>query len=114
MPRRDPRDRLRDMVDAARAITSYVEGLDLESFRKDRRTVDAVLRNVTVLGEAARAVPAEVRELGPGTPWLDVADMRNVVVHEYFGVDLDILFRTATEDVPALLSGLEALLERLG
>ncbi len=113
MPPRDPLDRIRDMIDAAEAIGSFVEGLDLEAFRHDRRTVDAILRNIAVLGEAVRAVPAEIRALRPEIPWTDVADMRNVVVHEYFGVDLDILWRTATEEVPALLDQLRALVAQL-
>ena len=93
MPRRNPGERLADIVEACDAIAEYVRGFDVDAFRKDRRTVDAILRNVTVIGEAARGVPIEIRRLRLSIPWVDIADMRNVVVHEYFGVDLEILWR---------------------
>lgn len=108
MPRR-ARERLLDIVEAGEAIASYVEGFDPEKFRRDRRTVDAVLRNIAVIGEAARSIPEDIRELRPEVPWVDIADMRNVVVHEYFGVDLEILWRTATVDVPELLQAIRDL-----
>ena len=81
--------------------------MDESTFRADRRTLDAVLRNLTVIGEAARHTPEGFRARFPDVPWLEMADMRNVVVHEYFGVDAGILWLTATRDVP----NLEAVLE---
>ena len=106
MPPRNPLQRVRDILDAARAIRSFVEGMDESAFRVDRRTLDAILRNLTVIGEAARHVPEDFRARFREVPWLEMADMRNVVVHEYFGVDVEILWQTATRDVPEL----EALL----
>lgn len=114
MPPRDPLRRVRDILDAARAIRSYVEGMDESSFRSDRRTLDAVLRNLTVIGEAARYVPEEFRARFPDVPWLEMSDMRNVVVHEYFGVDLGILWQTATKDVSELEAALGAIVTDLG
>jgi len=113
VPRR-VQERLFDIVEAGEAIASYVDGFDIERFRHDRRTVDAVLRNIAVIGEAARSVPEEIRGRRPLIPWVDIADMRNVVVHEYFGVDLDILWRTATVDVPELLVALHGLITDIG
>lgn len=113
MPRR-LHARLLDIVEAGEAIASYVEGFDVVRFRNDRRTVDAVLRNIAVIGEAARSVPEEIRARRPLIPWVDIADMRNVVVHEYFGVDLDILWRTATVDLPELLLSIRGLIADLG
>ncbi len=111
MPRRPWRLRIEDILEAIRTIRSYVVGLDEASFRGDHRTADAVLRNLEVIGEAARHVPADVRDRHPLIPWLDMADMRNVLSHEYFGVDLGLVWRTAVEDLPAIEPALEALLK---
>jgi len=72
--------------------------------------VDAVLRNLTVIGEAARHVPDEVVATHPDLPWSEMRDMRNIVVHEYFGVDPAIIWRTIREDLPPLVPQLESLL----
>ena len=118
MPRRSvpPRSvlqRVRDILDAARAIRSFVEGMDESAFRADRRTLDAVLRNLAVIGEAARHVPDEFRARFRGVPRLEMADMRNIVVHEYFGVDAEILWHTATKDVPELVAALEGVVAEM-
>lgn len=114
MPPRDPLRRVRDILDAAGAIRSYVEGMDESAFRSDRRTLDAVLRNLTVIGEAARNVPEEFRARFPEVPWLEMSDMRNVVVHEYFGVDVGILWQTVTKDVAELEAALGTVVSDLG
>lgn len=114
MPPRDPLQRVRDILDATRAIRSFVEGMDEFSFRSDRRTLDAILRNLTVIGEAARHIPEEFRARFPEVPWLEMSDMRNVVVHEYFGVDVGILWQTATKDVSELEAALGAVVTDLG
>ena len=111
MPRRSWRLRIEDILEAIRTIRGYVAGLDEASFRRDRRTADAILRNLEIIGEAARHVPADVREHHPEIPWADMADMRNVLVHEYFGVDLGLVWRTAIEDLPAIEPALTALLK---
>ena len=72
MPRRT-RERLFDIVEAGGAIAGYVVGFDVESFRRDRRTVDAILRNITIIGEAARCVPEEIRD----RPWMSRVCSRN-------------------------------------
>jgi uncharacterized protein with HEPN domain len=114
VPPRDPLQRVRDILDATRAIRTFVEGMDESSFRSDRRTLDAVLRNLTVIGEAARHIPEQFRARFPEVPWLEMSDMRNVVVHEYFGVDVGILWQTATKDVSELEAALGAVVTDLG
>lgn len=111
MPRRSWRLRIEDILEGIRTIRGYVAGLDEASFRHDRRTVDAILRNLEVIGEAARHVPSDVRDRHPAIPWLDMADMRNVLSHEYFGVDLRLVWRTAVEDLPQVEPALAALLK---
>jgi len=91
-------------------IERYVDGLTLEQFRADDKTIDAVVRNLEVIGEAVRHLVASQEQLPSGVPWSDIAGIRNILVHEYFGVDLGILWRTVTDDLPSLRPVLEDLL----
>ncbi|MBI5528390.1 MAG: DUF86 domain-containing protein [Deltaproteobacteria bacterium] len=109
MPRRDWIERIEDILDSIRRIRSYVEGMDFDAFFRDRRTSDAVLWNIMVIGEAARNVPEEVRVRYPGIPWEDMRGIRNVIVHEYFGVSLSILWQTVESNLPPLVTALEKI-----
>lgn len=91
MPPRAWRLRFDDMLDAIQAIEQFIEGLDFDAFRDDRKTVDAVVRNPEVIGEAARYVPETIREEFDDIPWTSIIGMRSVLFHEYFGVDYEIL-----------------------
>jgi uncharacterized protein with HEPN domain len=82
-----------------------------EDFKVDRKTLDAVLRNLIVIGEAANHMPEEVISAHPDIPWRDMGDMRNFVVHEYFGVSERIILDTVQNDLPKLVPLLQALLE---
>ncbi len=113
MSPRDWRFRLLDIQSAARRIQSYVQDRTWEDFEQDPKTQDAVIRQLTVLGEAATHVPPEVMELAPEVPWNAIRGLRNVVVHEYFGISLRILWNTASKNIPELESQIEALLKRL-
>lgn len=111
MPPREWRIRIEDIVEATIAIGEYVRGLSSEQFAEDRKTIDAVVRNLEVIGEAARHVPGDVRERFPEVPWADMADMRNVLIHEYFGVDLPILWKTVSIDLTAIFPARTAIVE---
>ena len=112
MPPRNWRLRIEDMLDAADAIGRFAEGVDFETFRQDRKTVDAVIRNLEVIGEAARHVPDSVREQFTEIPWADIVGMRSILIHEYFGVDFEILWHTVQIDIPALVPRLKLILDR--
>jgi uncharacterized protein with HEPN domain len=112
VPPRDWRLRLEDIVDAAGSIEDYVRDMTFETFRADQRTVDAVVRNLEVIGEAARHVAEEVRRRFPDVAWAEMSDMRNVLIHEYFGVDLPILWKTIRSDLPPVVSALKAALNQ--
>jgi uncharacterized protein with HEPN domain len=104
--------RIEDMIDAIRKIQRYTRGLTYDEFATNEEKVDAVLRNLTVIGEAAREVPDDVRARHPRIPWTELRMIRNVVVHEYFGLDLAILWKTTQDDLPELLPHLTRMLER--
>ena len=111
MPRRSWRLRAEDILQALETIHDYTRDMDRDDFIRDRRTVDAVLRNLIVIGEASRKVPAEVQQANPQIPWQEMSDMRNVVVHEYFGVSVPIIWDTVARDLPPLIPAFRRLLD---
>jgi len=100
------------MLGAIEEIESDTAGLTGEAFREDGRTVRSVQWNLLLIGEAANAIPAEVRSRATEVPWDAIRGFRNVLAHEYFGIDVDIVWTTATEDLPELRAALERLLEQ--
>jgi uncharacterized protein with HEPN domain len=86
--------------------------MTLDTFRDDERTVDAVVRNIGVIGEAARHVPRDVQESYPDVPWSQMSGMRNVVIHEYSAVSVPIVWQTVKRNLPPLIPMLEEILER--
>ena len=109
MPPRDWRIRVDDIMAAVDAIMVYTHGMDRAAFGADRRTVDAVVRNMIVIGEAAARVPEDVAVAHPEIPWARMRGLRNLAVHEYFGVDEDVLWDTVTVNLPAVLPELRRL-----
>lgn len=105
--------RLQDMIGAIQAVEAIVEGMDEASFLADRRSRDAVLWNLTVLGEAVRGVPAELQNAHPEVPWARMRALRNLLVHEYFGIDDRIVWATATRNVLPLLEPLRRIRSQL-
>ncbi len=114
MSRRDARLLLRDILESLEKIERYTAGLTPERFAQDDRTVDAVVRNLEVIGEAARQIPLEIRERYPEVPWRRVIGLRNVVVHEYFAVDVEILWTVVRQSLPDLKEALRRMMAELG
>ena len=109
MPPRDWSHRIDDILAAIEKIQRFTAGLDLRSFQADEKTRDAVIRNLTVIGEAALHLPETVKAGHPEIPWREMQGIRNIVVHEYFGVSDEILWETILTDLPTLLAPLRAL-----
>jgi uncharacterized protein with HEPN domain len=107
---RDWRFRVRDILAALRAIAQYTDGMAFDDFANDARTVDAVVRNLMTMGESIRWIPEPILDAHPQVPWRTLRGVRNVVVHEYFGVDPGILWETVRGDLPPLEAELEAVL----
>lgn len=100
---------LLDMLTACRRVTDYAAGLDEAGFLASPRDQDAILRQLTIAGEAAKNVSAEYRGSRPEIPWKKVAGFRDVAVHGYFRVDLREVWRIVQNDVPPLITALEPL-----
>jgi len=98
---------LAEMVDAARRAMSYADGQDVQSLGKDPMRRDAMILQVQIIGEAASRVETRTREAMPEIPWADIVGMRNRLVHGYFAVDIEILWKTVTGRLPELVALLE-------
>ncbi len=109
MPPRDWRFRIRDILVAADRVTSYTSDLTWDEFSTDSMLQEAVSYNLIIIGEAASALPEEVVSRHPDIPWPLMRGMRNVLVHKYFSTDAEVIWQTATEDLPPLVEALEKL-----
>ena len=99
---RDDRVYLEHILEAAGKATRYLSGMDQEAFRKDSLVQDGVIRQVEIIGEAAKRVSPVFRSAHPGIPWQDMAGMRDKLIHDYFGVDITQVWLTATEGLSSL------------
>jgi uncharacterized protein with HEPN domain len=111
MPR-DYRVYLDDILTSARKTQEYTSGLTVDGLSADVKTLDAVLYNLQVIGEAAKNVPQDVREKYPDIEWQKMAGLRNILVHEYFGIDVEIIWDVVTNKVPQLCQQVEQILSQ--
>ncbi len=107
---RDPRLFLRDILDCCAKVQGYSRGMTFDEFIADGRTYDAVLRNLELIGEAAKRVPDDVRDLHPQVEWRKIAGLRDVLAHAYFGVDDEVLWDLIQAKVPQLETQIRAAL----
>ncbi len=106
-------DYLRDMLTYAETAERFVGDLDRETFSRDTEKTFAVVRALEVVGEAARHIPVDVRNAYPDVPWSKVVGMRDIVIHGYFGVDLEVIWKTVREDLPPLREAAGRMLEKI-
>lgn len=99
--------RFRHMLDAALEAVEFVRGRTRADLNGDRQLVLALVKDVEILGEAAYQVTPDTRDQTPGIPWDDMIGMRHRLVHAYFDIDLDILWKTAQDDLPRLIAELK-------
>jgi len=112
VPRRDWKIRVTDILECIDRIACYTEDMTLAEFQGDNKTSDAVLRNLEIIGEAARHVPKEIQDRYPDLPWMEMRAMRNIVIHEYFGVNLNIIWHTINYNLPPIVPRLKEILEQ--
>lgn len=105
---------LRHILDAAERIGRYVSGVSWERFEEEELLQDGVVRQLEVIGEATRRLSRELRERYPGVPWGDMAGMRDKLIHDYMGVDVELVWTTAMEDVPVLRERVRDILQKYG
>lgn len=100
---------LAHILTSIKAITEYTAGVPEESFYTDRKLQMAVIKELEIIGEAVRNLPEEFRESNPNIPWKKIAGMRSYLIHEYFEIDLDLVWDTIESRIPELQKEIEKL-----
>jgi uncharacterized protein with HEPN domain len=112
VPHREWTFRITDILECFAKIQRYIAGMSLDEFEKNVMAIDAVVRNITVIGEASRYIPDDIQARYPAVPWSLMRGKKNVVVHQYEDVDLDLTWDTITRQIPPLVPILIEILER--
>ncbi len=106
-------DYISDVLNSISEVGDFTRGMNYTSFVRDRRTINAVIRSLEVMGEAAKRIPEEIRRKHPDIPWKRMAGMGDKLIHEYAGVDLETVWDVITEELPPLKPLLEKLTEEM-
>jgi uncharacterized protein with HEPN domain len=111
MSERTPQLFLQDILDSGDSIRSYVQGITFEQFERERMRYSAVIREFEIIGEAVGKLPGQMKDRFPDIAWQDIKDFRNLLTHEYFGVDLQIVWNTIQSDLPQLLAAVRTMVD---
>lgn len=112
-PNRD-KGRLKDILEAADYVSSFLNGLDYEGFLADKLRYFAILKNVEIIGEASYMISLPLKESHPEVPWVDIIKMRHVLVHGYSSILPELLWDTAVNEVPKYKVQVKAILDEIG
>lgn len=110
---RDYKFYLNDIIDAIKKVQKFTKGLSYSDFYKNEMLIDAVIRNLEVIGEATRSIPSEFRKRFPDIPWARMSALRNILIHEYFGVDTEIIWDIVSNKIPELKKGISTVLSKV-
>jgi uncharacterized protein with HEPN domain len=111
--KRDYKLYLKDILEAMESVEKFVQGMDFERFKKDDKTVSAVVRKFEIIGEATKQIPDKIRQDYPGIPWKEMAGMRDRLIHFYFGVDYKLVWETIKKRLPKIIPQIGQILKKL-
>ena len=114
MSKRSPQLLLEDIIGSANKILTYTEGLSYEQFLADDKTIDAVIRNFEIIGEAANRLPEEIRDRYPNIDWHRIRGFRNRIVHDYMGIDYKIVWLIKENFLPPTITEIKKILPNSG
>jgi uncharacterized protein with HEPN domain len=106
---KDDQIRLRYMLDAAHEAVTFIRDETRESLDKDRKLLLALVKDIEIIGEAASRISESRQQTTPGIPWAQIVGMRNRLIHAYFNIDRETVWKTITEDLPPLIAALERI-----
>ena len=109
MSKRDPNFLIVDILEAAKKILDYTSDMSFDDFMADSKTIDAVARNFEIIGEAATRLPSEFKVKYTEIPWISITGLRNRIIHDYFGIDYELVWNIKTIFLPELIGKLERL-----
>lgn len=104
-------DYLEDILESINNIERFVEGMDFNDFKKDEKTIYAVIRALEIIGEAVKNIPEEIKKKYPEIPWKNMAGMRDKLIHEYFGVNKRVVWDAIKEELPNIKPLFEKILK---
>lgn len=110
---RQVKDYVDDILNSIADINQFTDNLDFDDFRNDKKTVYAVIRCLEIIGEAVKKIPADIRELYPSIPWQAIAGMRDKLIHDYFGVDVELVWDTVQGELDQLNEVLQKVVDSL-
>jgi len=110
MSKREPKFLLEDILECVEKIGRYTNSMIYDEFIADSKTIDAVIRNLEVIGEAANRLPDEYKDAHPEIDWYKIRGLRNRIVHHYFGIDYQIIWLVKEEYLPELVIAIKTLL----
>ncbi len=109
MSKREAKILIEDIIEAIDKILRYTESMNYDAFKSDSKTIDAVVRNMEIIGEAANHLPEGFYEIYPEVKWKQIIGLRHRIVHDYFGVDLELIWQIVSVEIPSLKAGISSL-----
>jgi uncharacterized protein with HEPN domain len=109
MSKRSDQELIQDIIECAHRIGSYIDQMEYNDFINDHKTQDAVVRNIEIIGEVVKLLSENIKKSNPGIAWKEIAGTRDKLIHDYFGVNIDVVWNIAKEDLPSFVKELQAL-----
>ncbi|HED37404.1 MAG TPA: DUF86 domain-containing protein [Ignavibacteria bacterium] len=101
---------LNDIYDSITKGISFIKDMTYEDFQKDEKTQYALIRAIEIIGEASKKIPNEIQDQSKEIPWREISGMRDILVHDYFGINTEVIWKTANKDLPELREKIQKLI----